>query len=148
MAAIELTQSEADDLLGMHKVRVDDIVRPFPSVGESASYSLKSPDGREEFLLDVSRARIKVAKCTLQHRARSVVVLARLDLDGPAHRNPDGTVVPCLHIHLYREGFADKWASDVSGILNVFPADLRKTYDSFCDFCSIIEPPLLQPELF
>ena len=34
----------------------------------------------------------------------------RLDLDGPPHRNPDEAEIPCPHLHIYSEGFGDKWA--------------------------------------
>lgn len=36
------------------------------------------------------------------------IALARID--NVAHTNPDGTKLSGAHIHLYREGFADKWA--------------------------------------
>ena len=67
-------------------------------------------DGREEFLLDIRRARIDLAKGTYQNRGREVVILARLDFGGAPHRNPDGEEIGSPHIHLYREGFGDKWA--------------------------------------
>ena len=51
-----------------------------------------------------------LAKGRYQSRARNVVVLLRLDFGGSPHRNPDGTELPCPHLHIYREGFADKWA--------------------------------------
>jgi hypothetical protein len=35
----------------------------------------------------------------------------RLDLDGPPHRNPDDEEIPWPHLHVYREGYGDKWAS-------------------------------------
>jgi hypothetical protein len=41
-------------------------------------------------MLDVTRAEIKLTKATYQNRARAAIILLRLDLDGPPHRNPDG----------------------------------------------------------
>ena len=111
MADIEITQEEADSLIAMEKRFVDDRDWTFPSAGERKALVLTSLDKRENFTLDVTRAQIKLTKATYQNRARQVIVLMRLDLGGPPHRNPDGTEIDCPHLHTYREGFGDKWAS-------------------------------------
>src|ERR1700674_2577931 len=102
MAEINLTQAEADGLIEMEKPRVDDEEWSFPSPGERFAIPLVSADKRENFMLDVTRAQIKLTKATYQNRARQAIVLIRLDLDGPPHRNPDDVEVPCPHLHIYR----------------------------------------------
>lgn len=110
MADINLTQAEADSLIAMEKHRLDDTVVLFPGPGERISIPLTSQDKRENFMLDVTRSQIKLTKATYQNRARQAIVLMRLDLDGPPHRNPDDTEIPCPHLHVYRKGYGDKWA--------------------------------------
>ena len=61
-------------------------------------------------MLDIARGRINLKKATYQNRARRVVILARLDLGGPPHENPDGEEISFPHLHTYRAGYADKWA--------------------------------------
>lgn len=148
MAETNLTQSEAESLLRMEKVRLIESTVPFPQPGEAVVYLLRSKNGREDFLLDVRRGRLSLSKCTYQNRARTVVPLARLDVAGSNHRNPNDTVVECPHIHIYREGYGDKWAWPASDYIEVLPSSLIDIYHKFCDFCAIIEPPLLQGSLF
>jgi hypothetical protein len=68
-------------------------------------------------------------------------ILARLDFGGPPHRNPDGEEIPCPHLHLYREGYGDKWAVPIP--VDRFPNvnDLWLTLQDFMDYCNVIEPP-------
>ncbi len=100
MADIEITQAEADSLIAMEKRFVDDNDWTFPPAGEGIGLALTSLDKRENFMLDVTRAQIKLTKATYQNRARQAVILMRLDLDGSTHRNPDGTEIPCPHLHV------------------------------------------------
>ena len=91
-----LTQAEADVLLATQK-EAEPGNRPlFPNPGTKVEVVLRSLDKRETFLLDVSRGHIKLTKMTYQHRAKQTVILARVDIDGPPHRNPDGVEVPCF----------------------------------------------------
>src|SRR5438067_1662978 len=91
MADIEIIQAEADGLIAMEKHCVDAEQQwYFPAPGDRIAIALTSIDKRENFMLDVTRARIKLTKATYQNRARQALVLMRLDLDGPPHRNPDG----------------------------------------------------------
>lgn len=108
MSVGTLSQSEADALFAMEKHRSDDSERSFPGGGGSIVIPLVSTDGRESFLLDLRRRRVDITKATYQNRARTVVVLARLDLGGHPHRNPDGEEIGSPHLHRYREGFGDK----------------------------------------
>src|ERR1035441_5894404 len=110
MADIEITQSEADSLMAMEKLFVDENDWTFPAAGGRIGLALTSLDKRENFMLDVTRAQIKLTKATYQNRVRQAIVLMRLDLDGPPHRNPDEAEIPCPHLHIYREGFGDKGA--------------------------------------
>jgi hypothetical protein len=110
MADINLTQLEADGLISMEKHRVNEEHTDFPIGGQSVMLPLLSADKREQFVLDLSRGKIDLLKIKMQNRGRQVVVLVRLDLGGAPHRNPDGEEVPAPHLHVYRQGFGDKWA--------------------------------------
>ena len=99
-------------------------------------------------MLDVRRGRIDLAKVTHQNRARQVVILARLDLGGPPHRNPDGAEIPCPHLHIYREGFGDKWASILPSERFPDPSDLWRTLQDFIQFCNITDENVVERGLF
>ena len=71
-------------------------------------------------------------------------MLARIDIDAAPHRNPDDIEVPGTHIHIYREGWGDKWAQPLPADKFPPPHDLMTLIYSFCSFCSIIQPPVIQ----
>ena len=99
-------------------------------------------------MLDVTRAQIELTKATFQNRARQAIILMRLDLDGPPHRNPDGTKVQCPHLHTYREGFGDKWASAAPVDRYTNTMDLFATCKAFLQHCKITGPSRMQKGLF
>jgi len=148
MADINLTQAEADSLIAMEKHRLDDTVVLFPSPGERISIPLTSQDKRENFMLDLTRSQIKLTKATYQNRARQAIVLMRLDLDGPAHRNPDDTEIPCPHLHIYREGYGDKWAVVAPADIYITSGSLFSLFQAFMRHCNITTPPVFEVGLF
>ena len=148
MAAINLTQAEADALIAMEKRRVTDDRTNFPMGGESVVLPLQSADGREQFLLDLSRGRINLQKVKMQTRGRQVVVLVRLDLGGAPHRNPDGEEIPVPHLHIYREGYGDRWARPVPTDQFGSLADVWTTFEDFLRFCNVTQPPYIDRGLF
>jgi hypothetical protein len=148
MADSNLTQAEADVLIAMEKHRATEEHSDFPMGGQSLALPLQSPDKREQFLLDVSRGRIDLLKVKMQTRGRQVVVLVRLDLGGAPHRNPDGEEVPVPHLHVYREGYGDKWAVPVPANSFTTGSDVWQTLEEFLRFCNITRPPHIDRGLF
>lgn len=148
MTEIVLTQAEADALIAMDKVRTDSTQWTYPRAGEQLSVPLTSADKRENFALDITRSSIKLTKSTHQNRARQAIVLMRLDVDGPPHRNPDGVEVPCPHLHVYREGFGDKWAVSAPAHLSGPGADAFATCVAFMAECNIVDAPAFVVGLF
>ena len=139
-----LTQSAADALMSMPKHLVDSGDIKFPFAGDYLQLELRSDDERESFLIDINRrGKIKLTKCTYQERYEVIEILVRVDLDGPPHENPDGLVVPCPHIHVYREGFGDKWAKPLPKEF-ADPADLAVTLRHFLKFCKVAKVPAIQ----
>jgi len=147
MVNVHLTQSEADALIAMEKHRLDNERYLYPTAG-SLVVPLQSPDKREQFLLDMSRGRIDLVKGKYQTRARQTIVLVRLDFGGAPHRNPDDEEIGSPHLHLYREGYGDKWAYPVPA--EHFPrlSDLGGTLDDFMQFCRVTVPPYIERGLF
>lgn len=142
----DLTQPEADALMRMEKYRVDDTAHPFPDLGGHIEIPLQSLNLREVFSLDISRRRIALTT-KYQTRGRQSLVLARLDFNAP-HRNPDDSEVGVPHLHLYREGYGDKWAYEVpEGLLNN-PSDAWQVLVDFTAYCSIVQPPAITRGLF
>ncbi|NNM88561.1 MAG: hypothetical protein HKL95_08590 [Phycisphaerae bacterium] len=147
MSEIDLTQHEADALVAMPKVPVSEETYTYPLAG-NLSIPLVSNDRRENFYLDIWRSGIVLAKGRHQNRARNVVVLLRLDFGGSPHRNPDGTELPCPHLHVYREGFADRWAIPVPG--NKF-GNIDDAWRSLVDFmalCTLVRNPRINRGLY
>lgn len=147
MPEINLTQREADALIKMEKHKVNDDRWLFPSNG-IISIPLSSADKREDFLLDIRRARIDLSKGTYQNRARQVVILVRLDFGAKPHRNPDSNIVISPHIHIYREGFGHKWAEPINKNYFSKPNDIGQLLKDFMKYCNITQPPVIDRGLF
>jgi len=148
MADMNLTQAEADALIALEKHRVNEERSDFPMGGQSLVLPLQSTDKREQFLLDMSRGRIDLLKVKMQNRGRQVVVLVRLDLGGAPHRNPDDEEIPVPHLHVYREGFGDKWAVPVPEDRFRSVGNVWTALEDFMRFCNITQPPHIERGLF
>jgi len=148
MTDVILSLAEAEALIAMEKHCTSETRYDFPMSGESLTIPLHSPDKREQFLLDLSRGRIDLLKVKMQNRGRQVIVLVRLDLGGPPHRNPDDEEIPAPHLHIYREGYGDKWALPVPADCFRDTRDMWMTFEDFLRFCNITQPPQIDPGLF
>jgi hypothetical protein len=144
----DLTQTEADSLLLLDKHKISNDSVALPELGRKLCLELQSSDKRERFNLDMNRGFVSISKLTLQTRGRVMTVLARLDLEGAPHRNPDDVQLSCPHIHLYREGFGDKWAFAVPQEHFKNLSDRWQTLQDFMKFCNIVEPPQFDRTLF
>ena len=141
-----LTQTEADTLIIMRKRFVKPRPISFPP-GTDDTYELVGDDPRERFLLDLWRGMLRLSKYKLQTRARKVIVLIRLDVGKAPHTNPDGQKIDGAHIHLYREGFEDRWAYPVDPGEFRNPSDAWTAIEDFCRFCHIEGLPPFQEVL-
>ncbi len=146
-----LTQFEAEGLMALAKRFI--AAPPAISVppGADDSYELTALTGRERFALDVQRGTFRMSRPTLNERVRTCVVLVRLDIDGRPHTNPDGTAVGRSHLHVYREGFEDKWAIPLAeakapGGALAFPGtgERAQLFKAFCAYCHIQDAPAYQ----
>lgn len=144
MSTITLDQATADALIALPKVRQNDALSYFPGTRGHISLPLVSRDGVESFNLDIRRGGIDLKKGTYQNRAMQIYVLVRLDFGGAPHRNPDGKEISSPHLHIYREGFGDKWAFEIP--IDSFPhiEDSWQTLQDFMKYCNIIDPPNIQ----
>lgn len=146
MAEIVMLQADADFLLQMEKIPADDERWPFPDLGGHVEVPLISCNQREAFSLDISRKRIALTT-KYQTRGRQVVVLARLDFGAP-HRNPDDAEIGVPHLHLYREGFGDKWAYPVPDGMLTEPQDAWQCLLDFMRYCNVVERPKIMRGVF
>lgn len=136
-------QALADQLFTLEKHRVDETAWIYPAKDQRLQVPLASEDGREEFILDIKRYTVNLARRTYQNRARKDVVLARLDIEGPDHENPDGTVVPPPHIHVYRQGYGDKWAYPLPEAFDGI-SDIVGIFEAFLSHCNVVTRPTFQ----
>lgn len=120
-----LSQEEANNLIEeLKEIKGASGTFPFPQVGEGKRIDLRSLDGKHDFIVDVNRKGSinLLKKCTYQGRYQRDNILLRLDVEGPEHTNPDGEVLPPTHLHIYTEGYGDRFAIAV-------PPDFLNTED-------------------
>lgn len=142
-----LSKTKIEYLLDIEKYYLDSQSYKFPSLGGKLSIPLKSSDKNEDFILDITRSHINISKNTFQNRARKTIVLLRLDIDSAPHQNPNGEKLGGTHLHIYKEGYGDKFAYPL-------PDDFKNCngisdyLDKFMDYCHIIKKPIIEKELF
>ena len=138
-----LTQTEADTLIAMRKRFLNPHTISLPP-GVNETHELIGDEQREIFLLDLWRGIMRLSKYKMQTRGRITVVLVRLDINGAPHTNPDGQKIDGTHIHIYREGFDDKWAFPVNSAEFRNIDNAGNTFEDFCRFCHVEEIPPYQ----
>lgn len=143
-----LSQSEANNLIKVPKIKIEEAIYSFPIPGRDVKLPLMSIDRKEEFEISVYRGRIDLFKCNYNTLSRHKVVLVRVDLFDHGHRNPDGQLIVGPHIHRYREGFGDKWAESLPLDIFTEPRDLFLTLENFFSYCNVIDPPNIQRGAF
>ncbi len=126
-----LTQSDADALIAMPKKRISNQIFYFPLPGEALSIPLHSQNDGEEFIIDINRGKLRLTKCTYQERHNLIIILVRLDVDGPPHTNPELSAVPLPATN-------DRFVNTT---------DLYKTLHDFFSYCNVIDPPAIQKSI-
>lgn len=138
-----LTQTEADSLIAMGKTFISRRTISL-TPGTDQTHELIGDDKRERFLLDLWRGIIRLSKLKFQTRGRNVIVLVRLDIEGAPHTNPDGTKLNGIHLHIFREGYEDKWAYHIESGNFSDPNNILQTFEDFCRYCNIKNIPAFQ----
>ena len=59
-----------------------------------------------------------------------------------------GKDVPVPHLHIYREGYGDKWAIPVPANRFRTTDNVWMSFEDFLQFCNITKPPDIDPGLF
>ena len=139
-----LTQQAADFLAQVAKVITSAEVILVPSAGGSQAWEAEDYRGRDKFHLHMRRGRKVSTKITVQERYHTNEILLRLDIDGATHSNPDGTIVPTPHLHIYKEGYDDKWAFLVPPGLDISSGDPTLILINFLKYCGIDPIPSVQ----
>ena len=145
-AGESLTQSRADALIQMEKRPATSTRWLFPGRGGRLNIELRSADRRERFVFDVTAGRISLNKASYQTRWRRTTVLVRLCVNGATHRNPDGQRLGKTHLHVYREGYQDKFAIPVPNTF-VDLNDQSRMLQDFCAYCNIARQPIYTQRL-
>lgn len=149
-----LLQQDADFFFSMEKFPVEVKEFQFPSSGQKLSIDFVSSDKREKFLFDIYRGSINISKITYQNRVRKAFILRRLDLDGPKHINPEtdtvpfsflepynGKEVPTPHLHIYVEGYGEKWAIPANVVFKMENNDIFEMMELFFRYCNVKQFP-------
>lgn len=137
-----LTQDEFERLHKLEKyLDVDSQGIIWPQRGKKLNISCFSKDNKEQFEININTSKIKIEKVTYQQLYIDKTILFRIDYDGPRHINPDGTFVECPHIHIYKEGWGDKWAYPLSDYINIPNADILVLFKKFLEYINVIDIP-------
>lgn len=131
-----LSQADADGYIAECKRFATQTAIPIPP-GVKNVYELAGAESGSPYLLDVYRGTLKLSRVTFQNRVRTAVQLVRVDVNGAPHTNPDQQRVDGTHIHVYREGYEDKWAEPLNPSVFSDTSDIAQVLQDFCAFCNI-----------
>lgn len=132
-----LTQSEADLLIALEKIFLQTPSIKFPIPGKNTRYPIESTDSHEKFTLAIVRGGKNRLKCSYTELNKANVILLRVDTEQGVHINPDGVDVPAPHLHIYREGYNDRFAYPLPDSF-INSKDLVQTFYDFLNYSNVI----------
>jgi len=151
---VELSQSEADNLIMLEKRRNGSRSYMFPSPGTHTVVPLLSLDGTIEFTMDFYHAIIKRDKVQAAELYERGVLLLRMCTGGKHHINPQGSAPLYMfsglegkdtgenHLHYYAEEWGTSWAVPLSIDSSMFYPLTRLSYH-FMDLCHVVDKPVM-----
>lgn len=143
-----ITQAEYDFLMVQNK-SFDDLVSPIQLGPAPLQWvrQINSITSKEIFLLDFYRGSVELSKYTINNRYRQTIIMLRYD-NGGRHTNPDGILFEGPHVHLYREGYNDKFAFAASEV-NITSTDtMEQVFKKIMHFCNVKQVPTIEVPMF
>lgn len=134
----EMTREKAQELIQILKQLLKTGIYELPKSGDMDKLVLKSlQSSNDQFSVYINRkGAVDPKKYTLLLHFTEEDLL-RIDVHGTAHHNPDGSIVPCPHIHMRikDEGRWDKYAFDLPAIFGN-AEDCAETLRDFLQYCN------------
>ncbi len=145
---MSITQAEFNYLISQDK-EFEDLSNPVSLGPAPIQWTRKiiAPVTKELFLLDFYRGSVELTKYTLNSRYRQTIILLRYD-NGGRHTNPDGTLFEGPHVHIYREGYNDKFAFPISEIDVSNSDSMEVVVKKIMQFCNIKRFPSIEVPMF
>ncbi len=136
-----LTQVQAEEMIAACKHIEDVVFVPVWLDGNTAAvrYVVLGAPLDQKLIFSIERTDIPgkpLLAVTFQLRHEHGEVLLRLDF-GPSHPNPGRVIIGSPHLHRYREGWGDAWATPWEGKPLRSADDLLVVTKSFLYVCGI-----------
>lgn len=137
-----ITNKDFSRLLNLDKFFDDISIINLPSYGGKITRLLKDSSKKENFILNIDRGKINLSKIKYQTRYTITNdIMLRLDISGPRHQNPDGIFVGHPHIHIYKEGYGDKWAHPLNPDIFKDISNLGNLLSDFLNYFNVKNIP-------
>lgn len=140
---MSITQQEFDYLMQLKKQfqeKNELLLGPAP---HKWSRDIISTTSTEIFILDFYRGSIEIKKYTFHKRYKTCIPLVRFDSWG-RHTNPDQQKFVGPHIHIYKEGYDDKFAYSVDVIGINDQNSMEDVLVKFLKYCNVENIPPIQ----
>ncbi|MBA7515330.1 hypothetical protein ES705_07369 [subsurface metagenome] len=142
-----ITQAEFDYLIKLEKrfeTSHELVLGPAPLSWERNINAIKTKD---TFIFDFYRGSFELSKYTYNKRYRQTIILLRYDANG-RHTNPDGATFDGPHVHIYKEGFDDKFAYPVTDIGIDETDGMKAVLEKFLIYRNVKSIPSIQTTMF
>lgn len=165
-----MTNEVADHLFCLNKeIEEEIIVLPNPKEAVTIeAFPIESEYKSEKFFIDINRKYLQLSRKTFQKRARTSIVLRRIDFKG-GHLNPELSQLPMdldptilelmkkyerkkftdeTHLHIYIDGYGERWAFPIDEFSIISGTNLMEITREFLEYCNISPmPKIIQGDL-
>lgn len=135
-------QELIDYLIQIDKYFEDEHIIP-ATIGEKKGFNLTCNDKKCHFSLDINRTGRIENKFAIQTRyLNNNQWIIRLELNGPPHTNPDGTITNRDHVHILQEKDGNILnigynLDDFDKLLFKHTKNVNIIFKDFCQYCNI-----------
>tara|TARA_R110002124_G_scaffold56746_2_gene159775 strand:- start:146 stop:583 length:438 start_codon:yes stop_codon:yes gene_type:complete len=145
---MSITQSDFNNIIKEEKI-FSDLIHPLELSPAPISWTreIKAINSKNIYLLDFYRGSFELTRYTYNKRYRQSLILLRYDSRG-RHTNPDGVTFDGPHVHIFREGFNDKFAYPISDLNIEDTNSIDEVLDKLLQFCNVIKRPVINIPMF
>ncbi|MCM8568624.1 hypothetical protein NE848_04490 [Gramella jeungdoensis] len=137
------------ELLIKEEKQFSDLINPLKLGPAPISWTreIKGVNSKNLYLLDFYRGSFELSRYTFNKRYKQSIIIFRYD-NGGRHTNPDGKSFDGPHIHLYKEGYNDKFAYPIEDIGIDNSDSMEEVLNKILHFCNIKKIPSVEISMF